>query len=182
MQKRILIAYFSHGGENLIDDKVVNIGTEGNTAQAAKILEKQLIERGFTADLYEISPLEPYSFFYAMVASQAREEKEKSSYPKLIAGPTNFNDYDIVFLGYPNWWGSCPRLINSFLKEHDFKGKTVIPFVTHGGQLFLYSLDDIQHEIPGVKVKEGFAIYANYMENASLVIKDWISENITVLK
>ncbi len=182
MAKRILIAYFSHGGENLIDDKVVNIGMEGNTAKAAKILEKQLIDGGFAADLYEISPLEPYSFFYTMVANQAREEKEKSSYPKLVLGPKNFNDYDTIFLGYPNWWGSCPRLINSFLKEHDFKGKLVIPFVTHGGQLFLYSLEDIQHEIPGVKVKEGFAIYANYMENAPLIIKNWIAENLGLLK
>lgn len=182
MSKKVLIAYFSRGGENLINEEIVDIGREGNTAKAAKELKKQLEELGITSTLFEITPLESYPFFYSMVLDRAKDEKTKSSYPEILSGPVDFNQYQTIFLGYPNWWGSCPRTINSFLKEHDFASKTVIPFVTHGGQLFLYSLEEIKREIPMASLKEGFAIYANYMEQTPIIIENWLKENESFIK
>ena len=177
MSKRILIAYFSHGGENLIDDQIVDLKGNGNTKLAATALQQKLATLGLNANLFEIEPLIPYPTSYEQTLARSKEEYNNGSAPIINAGPNGFEAYDLVFLGYPNWWGTVPAPIVSFLRDHDFTGKTVVPFVTHGGQIFLYSLEAIAKEAPKAKIEKGFAIAAPYMNAAPAVIEEWLNDN-----
>ncbi len=178
----ILIAYFSHGGENLIDDRIVDLHGNGNTKQAAKELENQLSALGHKVNLFEIEPLLPYPHSYDECNTRSRQEYQDGSIPLINAGPNGYEAYDIIFLGYPNWYGTIPGPIKAFLRDHATEGKTLIPFVTHGGQIFLYSLDAIKELAPKAKMVEGFAIAAPYINQAPYVIKEWLEVHAELLK
>ena len=182
MAKIVLIAYFSHGGENLVDDQIVDLGDEGNTKVAAKLLAAALKEQGINANLFEIEPLIPYDRSYEGTLARSRQEYEDGAAPLLQPGPNGYEAYDAIFLGYPNWWGTLPAPIVAFLRDHDTEGKTLIPFVTHGGQRFLYSLESIKKEAPKANMVEGFAIAAPYMASASAVIGEWLKANLELLQ
>lgn len=177
MSKKILITYFSHGGENLIDDELVDLGDQGNTMLASKELQKQLIAKGALAPCFEIKPLFDYPKSYDETVARSHEEHAAGARPLIVEGPDNFDDFDIVFVGYPNWWGTCPTPVMTFLDNHNFKGKIVIPFVTHGGQIFMYSIEEIKQEIPAATIKEGFAIAAAYISSCSKVISNYLEKN-----
>lgn len=181
MPKKVLIAYFSHGGENLVDDQIVDLGENGNTKIAASLLQKALEEKGIRANLFEIEPLIPYDRSYEGTLARSRQEYEDGAAPLINDGPNGYEAYEVIFLGYPNWWGTLPAPIVSFLRDHDVNGKTLIPFVTHGGQRFLYSLEAIKKEAPTATIENGFAIAAPYMNAAPSVIADWIKENLDKL-
>lgn len=175
--KRILIAYFSHGGENLIDDQIIDLKGKGNTKIAATVLQEKLAERQVKSNLFEIEPLIPYPTSYEQTLARSKEEYNNGSAPLINDGPNGFEAYDLIFLGYPNWWGTVPAPIVSFLRDHDTTGKTIVPFVTHGGQIFLYSLEAIQKEAPKAHFEKGFAIAAPYMSAAPQVIEEWLGEH-----
>ena len=181
MPKRILIAYFSHEGENLVDDEIIDLRGKGNTKIAAEALNAQLSARGCIANLFRIEPMIPYPFSYEETNARSRQEYEDGAIPLINAGPNGFEAYEVVFLGYPNWYGTIPGPILAFLRDHDFRGKTIVPFVTHGGQRFLYSLDAIRAETEGSQLKEGFAIAAPYIASADKVIADWLAKNSEIL-
>ena len=181
MAKRILIAYFSHEGENLVDDELVDLTGKGNTKIAAETLQNQLSEGGRIANLHRIEPMIPYPFSYSDTNARSRQEYEDGAVPLINDGPNGFEAYNVVFLGYPNWYGTIPGPILAFLRDHDFKGKTIIPFVTHGGQRFLYSIEAIKSEVGNAELKEGFAIAAPYIASAGKVIADWLSKNEDLL-
>ena len=181
MPKKILIAYFSHEGENLVDDELVDLTGKGNTKRAAECLQLLLKDKGVLANLFRIEPLIPYPFSYAETNARSHQEYEDGATPIINDGPNGFEAYDVVFLGYPNWYGTIPGPIKAFLRDHDFKGKLVIPFVTHGGQRFLASLDAIAQEIPGIELKEGFAIAAPYIDAAPQVIAEWLKRSEEIL-
>ncbi len=182
MSHKILIAYFSHGGENLVDDQIVDLGEVGNTKKTAIVLQQKLEERGIKSNLFEIEPLIPYAYRYEETLARSREEYESGGFPLINDGPNGYDAYDTIFLGYPNWWGTVPAPIKSFLRDHDTAGKTIIPFVTHGGQIFLYSLDAIAAEAPKAEMKKGFAVAAPYLSSAPYVIEEWLKENEELVK
>ena len=181
MPKNILIAYFSHGGENLVDDQIVDLGDQGNTKIAAKTLQNLLLENGMKSNLFEIEPLIPYDRSYEGTLARSRQEYETGAAPLINDGPNGYDAYDVVFLGYPNWWGTLPGPIVAFLRDHDLQGKTLIPFVTHGGQRFLYSLEAIRAAAPMAKLEEGFAVAAPYMSACPAVIAEWLKEHSDLL-
>ncbi len=181
MSKNILIAYFSHGGENLIEDRIVDLHGVGNTKVVAEQLQKAIAEKGGKANLFEIVPLIPYDRSYEATLARSRQEYQDGAAPLINDGPNGFEAYDIVFLGYPNWWGTIPAPILSFIRDHDFAGKTVIPFVTHGGQRFLYSLETITKEASTASIKEGFAVAAPYLSAAPTVIAEFLKKNPDLL-
>lgn len=181
MSKRILIAYYSHRGENLVDGEIKELPI-GNTEKTASSLYDILKNKGYTVELFEIEPVIPYPLGYDDLVEKAREEKESGLLPRIEEGPKAFEFYDVVFLGYPLWWTSYPQTVASFLKGHDFTGKAIIPFVTHGGQIFSGSLDDLRAAAPNAKILEGFAVVDAYINQGPYVIENYLKDHEDYLK
>lgn len=121
--KKCLIAYFSHAGMNYVSGKIVNLKV-GNTEQAAK-----MISRMTGGDLFHIRAAAVYPHEYKETVSLARHEWEKRLRPALARDLDDISGYDLVFLGYPNWCGTMPMAMWTFLENHDFSGKTIYPSV-----------------------------------------------------
>ena len=124
MDGKKLVVYFSHTGENY------NVGyiEEGNTAIIA-----DMIAEATGADKFEIVPVKPYpKDSYEECIEIAQQEKRANARPA-VKGDVAIEDYDVIFLGYPNWWGELPMCVYTFIEKHDWNGKTVIPFITHEG-------------------------------------------------
>ena len=154
---KVLIAYFSWGG---------------NTRGIAQEIQKQT-----GADIFEISPVEPYSSDYNTVLMEAQEDQHNQARPKLSDHVENMDDYDTVLLGYPNWWASIPMPIASFLEEYDFSGKTIIPFCSHGGGRFGQSLTAIAKLAPDADMGEGLSVHYSGGSSLSDDIKKWLDVN-----
>ena len=139
-----LVAYFSRPDENY------NVGNvhEGNT----KLLAEALAE-AISADTFEIIPAEKYPKDYQACVEKATEEGSTNARPAYIGDVKNWDDYDTIYLGYPIWWGDIPMIVYTFLENHDFSGKTVIPFNTHEGSGNANTYEFIKATIPNAKVK-----------------------------
>ena len=119
-----LVVFFSHAGENY------NVGyiEKGNTHIIA-----DMIADATGADIFEIVPEKDYpKDSYDECIEIAKKELQENARPE-IKGDVNVEDYDVVFIGYPNWWGNPPMCVYTFIEKHDWNGKTVIPFITHEG-------------------------------------------------
>lgn len=150
---KILIAYFSHSG---------------NTRTVAGQIQSLV-----GGDLFEIITAVPYPAEYNPTTVQAKAELENKHRPALTARVDNMNEYEVVFLGYPNWWGTMPMALFSFLEQYDFSGKTIIPFCTHEGSRFGRSVDDLTQVVPGAKLLKGFEIRGSRVDSARPEIIKW---------
>lgn len=154
---RVLIAYFSWGG---------------NTRGIAEEIARQT-----GADLFEITPVTPYSSDYNTVLNEAQRDQNAQARPKLASRVENMSQYGIILLGYPNWWASIPMPVASFLEEYDFSGKTIIPFCSHGGGRFGQSLTAIAKLAPDAAM--GNALSVSYSGGSSLSadVAAWLADN-----
>lgn len=145
--KKILIAYFSHSG---------------NTRYFAKEIQAQI-----GGDLFEIQTINPYPQDYDSVVDVAKKEQKAKFRPKIAATPTNLDEYDIIFIGYPNWWGTIPMALFTFFEENHFEGKTLIPFSTHEGSHFGDSLSDLKTLNPKSTFLKGLEMRGRSVQSAS---------------
>ena len=113
----------------------------------AEIIVGQEIQLQTGADIFEIELVHPYSDDYDTVLDQAQHDQNIQARPEIKNTVQNFEQYDTVILGYPNWWASIPMPIASFLEEYDLSGKTIIPFCSHGGGRFGQSLTAIANSL-----------------------------------
>lgn len=147
----VLIAYFSVPEDVDTVDAVAGAsivvrGGEklGNTEYVAK-----LIQQTIGGDLFRIETVEDYPLDHDPLVDQAAEEQDTNFRPELATHVENFEQYEYVFLGFPNWWGDMPMAVYSFLEEYDFGAKTIIPFITHGGSGASRTVDTISELQPG---------------------------------
>lgn len=151
--KKILIVYYTHSTmTKRLAEKIASI-TEG--------------------DIRELIPQKPYSFHYHTATKEARTEVEKGYCPALLSGNEPIDQYDFIFIGSPNWFKTFAPPILSFLRGVDLKGKTVIPFCTHGGGGFGQIEINISKECPQSKMLPGFAGKNDFDEKN---ITEWLSE------
>lgn len=153
----VLIAYFSWGG---------------NTAGIAEEIQRQT-----DADLFEITLVKPYSSDYNTVLDEAQRDQNEQARPELATHVENMEDYDVIILGYPNWWASIPMPIASFLEEYDFDGKTIIPFCSHGGGRFGQSLTAIAKLAPDAGMGEALSVHYSGGSSLSDDVSAWLEEN-----
>ena len=136
---KVLVAYFSASGV-----------TKGVAQQLAEVAG---------ADLHEIKPEQPYTDadldWRDKESRSSVEMKDKNSRPAITDKLENMADYDVVFVGFPIWWYTCPTIINTFLEAYDFKGKTVVPFATSGGSTIEKSCEDLKATYPDLTWKDG---------------------------
>lgn len=150
----ILVAYFSWSG---------------NTEQMANMIHDKI-----GGDLFEIEPAAPYTDDYDTLLDVAQQEQRDNARPELASEAENWDTYDVVFVGYPDWWGDAPMLIYSFLEDCDWEGKTLVPFCTSGGSGFGRSLDKLQDSAPGATILEGLHVSGSSVSGASEEVSDWI--------
>lgn len=132
------------------------------------------IHRARGADLFEIVPARPYPDDYFETVEQARQERDNGYEPALKAKAPGIADYETVFLGFPIWGETAPPLIRSFLTAHDLAGKTLIPFITHGGYGLGNSLAVISAHAPRAELLAGFAMQAPQERQTLERVTSWL--------
>lgn len=167
-EHKILIAYYSRNGQNYVNGRIVDL-QEGNTSVAARMIQE--ITGG---DLFEIRTIKDYPLDYTETTRVAAAEKRSNARPELASQVENMDQYDIIILGYPNWWNTFPMAVFTFLETYDFTGKTILPFCTHEGSGLGNSERDIKNACPTVTVAKGLAIHGGSVKNASGAIKTWL--------
>lgn len=177
----ILVAYFSYGENADLPDgvdasttasiQVLNNEITGNTGVFANIIA-QLTE----GDIFSIQTAEKYPASYDETLDKGQEEQSGNERPQIVNIPENLDDYDVLFLGYPNWWGDMPMAVYSFLDAVDLSGKTIIPFVTSGGSGFSNTISTIEEMEPEATVQEGLSSSYSSLTEAQNEINEWLSE------
>jgi len=153
----IRIAYFSRGGN-----------TEGVAEE---------IQRQTGADLFEITLVHPCSSDCNTVPDEAQQDQNEQARPELAAKAENMEQYDIIMIGYPNWWASIPMPIASFLEAYALSGKTILPCCSHGGGRFGQSLTAIAKLTPDSTMGEALAIHYSGGSSPSADVTGRLDEN-----
>jgi flavodoxin len=166
--EKCLIVYFSKKGQNYVNGSIVNLPV-GNTEVAAKMAQE--VTGG---DLFEIRTVKPYPADHMETIDVAKVELRNNARPEIATHVDNMDEYDTIILGYPNWWGTMPMAVCTFLEEYDFAGKTILPFCTHEGS-GMGGERDIKRICPSAKVKKGLAIHGGSVNRAANNIKSWLS-------
>lgn len=165
-----LVVYFSMP-DNVDDSTVVIDGeTLGNTQYMAYVIQETA-----GADIFRIEPETPYPSDHDKLVDLAKEEQNDNARPKIKDMIENFDTYENIFVGYPNWWGDMPMILYSFFDEYDFSGKTIIPFNTHGGSGFSGTISTIKELEPNAEVLDGKSISRNDIQDAEQEIVDWVN-------
>ena len=151
-----LIVYFSHSG---------------NTESVAKEIQNQT-----GADIFEIVPETPYTDDYNTLLDVAQDEKSSDARPSISGTIENLENYDVIYLGYPNWWADMPMIVYTFLDTYDLSGKTIAPFVTSGGSGFSNTIDTIKSMEPDAIVTDGLSVRDSDAGNSADAVTDWLSE------
>lgn len=176
MNKKILIVYFSKSGEQYGVGNIV----KGNTAILSEIIAEQI-----GADLFEVKlKNDNYPKDYKTLTEVALEEKNKNIRPEIIGKVENFDDYDTIFIGTPNWWADLPMALYTFIENYDWNNKTIIPFVTHEGSGMSSIPSKINKVANPKEMLDGFDIYGHVVqkekEQAKKEVISWLN-NIEIL-
>lgn len=176
-----LIAYFTYAENAELPDgvdasasasiQVADGERTGNTGMVAR-----MIQDAIGADLFSIRTEESYPDNYEDTVDQGQEEQAENARPRLTEQIENPDQYDTVFLGFPNWWGDMPMAVYSFLEEYDLSGKTIVPFVTSGGSGFSGTVSEIETLEPDAEVQEGLSIGASSVQDARNDVESWLRE------
>ena len=179
LDSNILIAYFTWAENTQVENPVevdvdattsASVLLPGNTAKMAGWIQQKV-----GGDLFSIVVSEPYSSDYDECLDRAADEKAANARPELVNHIDNMDDYDVVFLGFPNWWYTAPMAIFSFIEEYGFSGKTVVPFCAHGTGGLASSIEDITAALPdSVEVLEPIGVYRPDIDSAQPVINEWL--------
>ena len=176
--ENILIAYFS------VPENVDTDGIDANSGASIVVKNKDVlgnmqymamtIQEAIGGELFRIETKEKYPLEHETLVNQAKEEQNEEVRPELAIHIENVEQYDIIFLGYPNWWGDMPQPLYTFLEEYDFSGKTIIPFNSHGGSGFSNTIEEIKKLQPNATVKDdGLSISRNDVADSEQEITDW---------
>lgn len=153
--KKVLVAYFSLRG--------------GVTKQVA-----EEIHRKVGGDLFRIEPAEPYPTEYSDVVARAKEERNNNVYPKIKRKVPRFAAYDTIYLGIPIWFGQLPGVVKTFIAQHDFRGKVVVPFATSGKSGIAKLMPHLMQQLPKSRLMEGILILKDEVDSSAPRIDQWL--------
>ena len=163
-----LIAFYSRADENYVNGQIKTLET-GNTEIAAGMIADMI-----GADLFKIEQKVPYAKDYNECIAQAQEDQRSDARPELTSYPDSIDGYDVIYLGYPNYWSTMPMAVFTFLEHFDFSGKIIKPFCTHEGSGMGRSMEDIRKLCPDADVREGLAIHGAGVDRAKNDIENWL--------
>lgn len=170
-----LIAYYSRRGQNYVGGEIVDLPV-GNTEVAAGILQRLT-----DGEMYRIDTVKAYPADYHATTEIAKREIRQNARPELVRPCANMADYNVIIVGYPNWWGTMPMAVWTFLETHELSGKTILPLCTHEGSGLGHSCKDIQKLCPGATVSKGLAIQGGHVHRAEAEIAAWL-QGLKIIK
>ncbi len=163
-----LIAFYSRADENYVSGTLKTL-TVGNTEIAAGII-KELTG----ADIFKIEQAKPYSKGYNDCIEEAKVDQQKNARPELKSYPESVDAYDVIYLGFPNYWSTMPMAVFTFLEHFDFCDKIIKPFCTHEGSGMGSSITDIKKLCPNAIVENGLAIHGGNAYKSIKTIESWV--------
>lgn len=152
---KILVLYFS---------------MSGNTETVANFIHDKV-----GGDIMRLETVQTYPSDYNDLVDYAQEEQKENKRPELKT-KINIDEYDTFFLGYPNWWGDMPMPLYTLLDNYDFTGKTIAPFITHGGSGLSNTPSKIKKEEPNATVAEGLAVSGSSAKSSQNIVNDWLNK------
>ncbi len=168
---KTLIAFFSRADENYFGGAMRYVKV-GNTEIVAGII-KELIP----ADTFKIEMKNPYSPVYMTCIEEAKKDLRAKARPELVSMPASIDEYDTVILAYPNYWGTMPMAVYTFLENFDFTGKTILPLCTNEGSGMGSSEREIKKTCPGADVKRGLPVTGSTAANSKSSVERWLKAN-----
>ena len=168
---KTLIAFFSRADENYFGGAMRYVKV-GNTEIVVNGIKEQI-----SADTFKIEMKDPYSSVYMTCIEEAKKDLRANTRPELTNYLDSIDEYDTVILAYPNYWGTMPMAVYTFLDRYDFTGKTILPLCTHEGSGMGSSEDNIKKLAPGANVKRGLSIIGSNAANAGDSVKKWLTDN-----
>ena len=186
---KTLIAFFSRADENYFGGAMRYVKV-GNTEIVVNDM-KEMIEEESRAhreaqaphaprtevDTFKIEMKDPYSPVYMTCIDEAKKDLREKARPELVSMPAFIDEYDTVVLAYPNYWGTMPMAVFTFLENFDFSGKTILPLCTNEGSGMGGSERDIKKTCPGANVKSGLSVTGSEAANAAGPVKKWLAAN-----
>ncbi|MCM1193136.1 MAG: flavodoxin [Lachnospiraceae bacterium] len=176
----ILIAYFSRVGNMEFDAGVdavasASVNLEDDDVSGNAGLLAQMAQEVTGGDLFFIETVEKYPAAYRGTTDQAKEEQNDDARPELASHVEDMDAYDTIILIYPNWWGTLPQPVFTFLEEYDFSGKTIWPLCTHEGSRLGSSESDIARLAPDAELAEGLAIRGSDVSSSQADVEAWLN-------
>ena len=177
---KILIAYFTWADNTQVDDPSsvdvdastsASVLAPGNTEKVVHFIQEQV-----GGDMFSIIVDEPYSSDYDECLDRASDELAQQARPTIVDTVENMDEYDVIFLGYPNWWSSCPMAIFSFIESYDLSNKTIIPFCAHGTGGLGRSIEDLQDALPHSTLLDAFGVYRPDTDSCQVDVNQWLSD------
>lgn len=180
-QNKILIAYFTWS-DNTVVENPDSIDVDAETSASvlspgnAELIANWIAEKT-GGDLFSIKTQNKYSSDYDECLNQARKERDNNERPALVGRVNNIDDYDVIFLGFPNWWYTCPMAVFTFVESYDLEGKTIIPFCTHGAGGLSRTIRDLKKLLPdNCEVLEPIGVYRPEVKNSKSKVLDWLKK------
>ena len=148
---------------------VVYFSWSGNTENVANSIAART-----GADIFKIVPAEPYTNDYDELLDIATKEKQDGARPEIADTIENFEQYDVVYVGYPNWWSDMPMILYTFFDSYDFSGKTIAPFCTSGGSGLSGTVNSIKELEPEAEVLDGLHIGDSASSDPDGAVEEWL--------
>ena len=168
---KTLIAFFSRADENYFGGAMRYIKV-GNTEVVVNHM-KEMID----ADVFKIEMKEPYSPVYMTCIDEAKKDLRNDARPELVSNPDSIDQYDTVILAYPNYWGTMPMAVLTFLERFDLNGKTILPLCTNEGSGMGSSEKDLKRYASGAQIKNGLSITGSKAADSDDKVEKWLKAN-----
>jgi flavodoxin len=149
---------------------IVYYSWSGNTRRVAEEIRGQTY-----ADIFELVPAEPYTDDYNTLLDIAQKEQRDNARPAFSGSIDGFADYDVIYIGYPNWWSDMPMILYSFFDVYDLSGKTIAPFCTSGGSGLSDTIAAIKSMEPSATVLDGLHVRDSGAKNPGKAITNWLN-------
>ena len=149
---------------------VVYFSWSGNTENVAKSIQSQT-----DSDIFEIVPATPYSDDYDTVVDFTQQEQRDNARPAIADSIENIADYDVIYVGFPNWWGDMPMILYTFFDSYELSGKTIAPFCTSDGSGLSGTVNTMKELEPSATVTDGLHIGSGSSSNPDSAVSEWLS-------
>lgn len=167
---KVLIVYYSRKGENYWNGSIKHL-SKGNTEIVAEMIA--CLTGG---DLFEVDTVKPYAEDYYLCTEEAKAQLQQNARPELKHYLDNLDGYDTIYVGYPNWWGTMPMAMFSFLEHYNLSGKRILPFCTNEGSGMGVSQRDLKKICPGAVVESGLSIHGAEAASSQKQVEAWVKK------